>query len=72
MKKTVLGVIGAGNVGRVHISNIMTVIPQAKLKYVADPYPAKYNEWARDMEYPEAITDYKQIMADPEVEAVVI
>ena len=72
MKKTVLGVIGAGNVGRVHIGNIMTAIPQAKLKCVADPYPAKYNEWAREMEYPEAVTDYKKIMEDPEIEAVVI
>ena len=62
MKKTALGVIGAGNVGRVHIGNIMTAIPQAKLKCVADPYPAKYNEWAREMEYPEAVTDYKKIM----------
>ena len=69
-EKNSLGVIGAGNVGRVHIGNIMTAIPQAKLKCVADPYPAKYNEWAREMEYPEAVTDYKKIMEDPEIEAV--
>lgn len=72
MKKTVIGVIGAGNVGRVHIGNIMTEIPQAELKYVSDVYPQKYNEWAKDLDYPEAVTDYKVLLNDPEVEAVVI
>lgn len=72
MKKTVIGVIGAGNVGRVHIENIMTAIPQATLKHVSDPYPEKYNEWAKDLGYPEAVTDYTVMLQDAEVEAVVI
>lgn len=72
MKKTVIGVIGAGNVGKVHIENIMTAIPQAKFKYVSDSYPQKYNEWALERDYPEAITDYNIILNDPEVEAIVI
>jgi myo-inositol 2-dehydrogenase/D-chiro-inositol 1-dehydrogenase len=50
----------------------MTAIPQARLKYVADVYPQKYNEWAKELGYPEAITDYKMILKDPEVDAVVI
>ncbi|MGE4548091.1 MAG: inositol 2-dehydrogenase [Intestinibacillus sp.] len=72
MKKTVIGVIGAGNVGRVHIENIMTRIPQAELKAVSDPYPEKYNEWAKELGYPVATTDYKEIIGNPEIEAVVI
>lgn len=72
MKKTVIGVIGAGNVGRVHIDNIMNAIPQAHLKYVTDPYPEKYNEWAEELGYPKATNDHAIIMEDTEVEAIVI
>lgn len=72
MKKTVIGVIGAGNVGRVHIENIMTAIPQVELKYVSDPYTEKYNEWAVEMGFPIASNDHTIMMKDPEVEAVVI
>lgn len=72
MKKTVLGLIGAGSMGRVHITNIMTKIPQAMLKTVSDPYPQKYNEWAGELGYPQAVLDYHEIMQDPEIEAVVI
>lgn len=72
MKKTVIGVIGAGAVGRVHIDNIMTAIPQAELKYVSDAYPDKYNAWAQDLGYPVATTDHTTMLKDPELEAVVI
>lgn len=72
MKRTTVGVIGAGNVGRVHIENIMTVIPQAELKGVSDPYPQKYNEWAEEMDYPRAVEDHKMLLDDPEIEAIII
>lgn len=72
MKKTTIGVIGAGSVGRVHIENMMTMIPQAEIQAVSDPYPESYNEWASELGYPLAERDYKTIMADPEIEAVVI
>ncbi|NDL68561.1 inositol 2-dehydrogenase [Anaerotalea alkaliphila] len=71
MKKTTIGVIGAGAVGRVHIKNIMRM-PQVRLKYVADPMPEFYNAWAKEMDFPLAVEDYKVIMEDPEVEAVII
>ena len=72
MGKTVLGLIGGGNSGRIHINNIVKFIPEAELKYVADPYPEKYNKWAEGNGCPKAIEDYKVIMKDPEVDAVVI
>jgi myo-inositol 2-dehydrogenase/D-chiro-inositol 1-dehydrogenase len=72
MKKICIGVIGAGNMGKVHIENIMTVIPQGFLKYVSDPYPDTYNTWAKEFDYPQAADDYKTIINDPDVDAVII
>lgn len=72
MKKTVVGVIGAGSMGRVHIENIMTVIPQAVLKHVSDPAPETYNKLALEMGWPKANPDYTVMLGDPEVEAVII
>lgn len=72
MKKTVIGVIGAGSMGRVHIENIMSVIPEAELRYVSDPYPETYNKMAKELGWPLAIEDYKVMIHDPAVEAVVI
>jgi myo-inositol 2-dehydrogenase/D-chiro-inositol 1-dehydrogenase len=72
MKKTTVGVIGAGSMGKVHIENIMTLVPQMILKYVSDPYPDVYNDWAKALGFPRAIDDYKTIINDPGVEAVII
>ncbi|MCH1984052.1 inositol 2-dehydrogenase [Ruminococcus sp. OA3] len=72
MKKTVLGIIGGGNVGRIHAKDIVTSVTEAELRYVADAYPDAYNEWAKTNGCPEAVTDYKTILNDPEVDAVLI
>lgn len=72
MKKTVVGVIGAGSMGRVHIENILTAIPQAELKHVSEPYPEAYDKIAAEMGWPRANPDHKTMLADPEVEAVII
>lgn len=72
MNRFVLGVIGGGNVGRIHIKDIVTSIPEAELRYVADAYPDAYNAWASENNCPQAITDYHKILADPEVQGVLI
>ena len=38
MEKTVIGVIGGGNVGRIHVKDIVTSVPEAELRYVAVKY----------------------------------
>ncbi|NLJ19131.1 inositol 2-dehydrogenase [Globicatella sulfidifaciens] len=72
MKKTTMGLIGAGSMGRIHAENIMTVIPEIELKYVSDPYPDQYNKMANRYSWPIAIEDYKKIIEDPEVDAIII
>ncbi|NOU95754.1 inositol 2-dehydrogenase [Paenibacillus sp. LMG 31456] len=72
MRKTTIGVIGAGAVGKVHIENIISAIPTAHLKHVADAFPDHYNEWARDLGYPLAEKDHSIMLKDPELEVVII
>lgn len=72
MEKVTIGIIGAGNVAKIHIKNIISKVPSAIIKYVADPFPKKYNDWASKLEYPVAFEDYKLILKDPEVNAVII
>lgn len=72
MEKTVIGVIGGGNVGRIHVKDIINSIPEAELRYVADSYPDRYNAWAKENGCPQAIMDYKVILQDPEVKGILI
>lgn len=72
MCKTVLGVIGGGNIGRIHVKNIVTSVLEAELRYVADAYPDAYNKWAEENGFPRAIPDHSVIFQDPEVEGVLI
>lgn len=72
MERTVIGVIGGGNVGRIHVKDIVMSVPEAELRYVADAYPDSYNKWAEENNCPKAISDHKAIMQDPEVKAVLI
>ena len=67
-----IGLIGAGGIGRIHIQNIIKNMPKVNIKYIADPYPEKYNAWAFERNFPEAIKDYKVILNDSEIEAVII
>lgn len=58
--------------GRIHVKNIISFVPEAELRYIADPFPEQYDKWAKDNNCPQAITDYKVIMNDPEVKAILI
>ncbi|MFH0881927.1 MAG: inositol 2-dehydrogenase [bacterium] len=68
--KIVAGLIGAGRIGKMHASNILSLIPDVTLKWVADP--ALNEEWAHESGIPNATKDVKELLADPELEAVVI
>ncbi|MFV0364175.1 MAG: inositol 2-dehydrogenase [Suipraeoptans sp.] len=70
--KIVVGVIGGGSIGRLHISNIKHAIPNIELRYVVDPFPDNYNEWASQNGYPNAISDYNVILQDPDIQGVLI
>ncbi|MCD7868237.1 MAG: inositol 2-dehydrogenase [Clostridiales bacterium] len=67
------GIIGAGRIGRVHIASIATRVPNAQVKTVADPFMDESTaEWAKSMGVACTTKDYREILNDPEISAVLI
>ena len=68
-----LGIIGAGRIGKVHGESVMRFVKGATVKAIADPFMNDATKaWAAELGIPECYTDYKRILADPEIEAVLI
>jgi len=67
-----LGLIGAGRIGKLHAENITYYIPGVDIKTVADVYKDQAKEWAENLGIVNLISDYKDILSDPEIEAVLI
>lgn len=68
-----VGIIGAGRIGKVHVQSICTQVPDAKVKMLADPFLTDETAaWAKDMGVAQVTKDYKEILADPEIDAVLI
>ncbi|MGN0484779.1 MAG: inositol 2-dehydrogenase [Lachnospiraceae bacterium] len=68
-----VGIIGAGRIGRVHVESICTQVPNAKVKMLADPFMTEdTSAWAKKMGVKETTKDYKEILADSEIDAVLI
>ncbi len=68
-----VGIIGAGRIGRVHAESILNHVKSATIKTIADPFLTTDAEsWARAMGIPIVTKDYKEILEDSEVDAVLI
>lgn len=68
-----VGIIGAGRIGKVHITSIATRVKDAVVKSVADPFMNDETAaWAKAMGAQVVTKDYKEILADPEITAVLI
>lgn len=68
-----IGIIGAGRIGKVHTESIMRYVAGATVKSVADPYMTEETaSWAKSMGVEKAGKDYREILADPEIDAVLI
>ena len=72
VKKINVGIIGAGRIGKVHSQSIINQIPEVKVKTISDIYFDSAKEWADKMGIPNATKDYKEILNDPEIDAVLI
>ena len=67
-----LGVIGAGRIGRVHVQSIRTV-DGAQVRTLADPFlPEETAAWAAAQGVQQVTKDYREILADPQIDAVLI
>jgi predicted dehydrogenase len=70
MDKTKVAVIGCGRIGRSEHLPAYAKNPLAEIKYVVDIIPERAQEMAGQYGVPHAITDFREILEDPEVEAV--
>ena len=68
-----VGIIGAGRIGKVHVESICTQVANAEVKILADPFMSEETEkWAKNMGVRAVTKDYKEVLADPEIDAVLI
>ena len=68
-----VGIIGAGRIGRVHVESICTQVPNAKVKMLADPFMTEETAaWAKGMGVEATTKDHKEILEDPQIDAVLI
>lgn len=68
-----VGIIGAGRIGKVHVESICTQVANAEVKILADPFMSEETEkMAKNMGVRAVTKDYKEVLADPEIDAVLI
>ena len=68
-----VGIIGAGKIGKVHITSISTRVKNAVIKTVADPFMNDETKaWAESMGVQNVTKNYKDILEDKEIDAVLI
>lgn len=71
-KKIKLGIIGAGRIGKLHAENVLFNINYVEVKAIADVYADKIKDWAYGLGIKNVYADYKEILNDPEIDAVMI
>ena len=67
-----VGVIGCGRIGRIHAENLATRLPEAKLVAVADVAAPAARELGSRLHVSNVATDYRELLRDPAIDAVVI
>ena len=67
-----VGVIGAGRIGRLHIEHLAQRIPEAELIAICSLNPSGAESLAEQFNVPKVMTDYKTLLADPQIDAVLV
>ena len=70
MKQLKIGIIGAGRIGSLHAKSITYNVPTAEVIGITDVFMANAEKVAAELNIPKIYKDYKEMLADPEVEAV--
>lgn len=70
MKK--IGLIGAGRIGKLHGEIITYHVPGACIEAVSDVYTDGLEQWAQPLGIQKVSNDYKTILSDDEIDAVLI
>lgn len=72
MEKVNIGVIGVGRIGRLHARNLKYQVPGAKVLAVADIFEKSAREVASQLEIPIAEKDYRVLLENKDINAVII
>lgn len=67
-----IGLIGAGRIGQVHASTIAYRVNTAQLTAVTDPIATSAQSVAAKFRIPKIAADYKEIIADKSIDAVMV
>ena len=71
-RKVNVGIIGAGRIGKLHAEHLAYRIPDANVLAIADIRLEAAQKCAAEFHIPSAIQDYREIIENPDIEAVVI
>ena len=72
MEKVNVGVIGVGRIGRLHARNLKYQVPGTRLLAVADIFEESAREIASQLEIPIAEKDYRALLENKDIDAIVI
>jgi myo-inositol 2-dehydrogenase / D-chiro-inositol 1-dehydrogenase len=67
-----VGLIGAGRIGKIHAENISVHMPRVTITRIADIAADKVKDWAKSLGITRVGTDAQEVLADPEIGAVII
>ena len=67
-----VGVIGTGRIGTLHIEHLAQNISEAKLIAICSLEPADVESLAKQFNVPKTTNDYTAILADPQIDAVLV
>jgi myo-inositol 2-dehydrogenase/D-chiro-inositol 1-dehydrogenase len=71
-RKVNIGIIGAGRIGKLHAEHLAYRVHDADIVAVADIFLEAAEKCATDLQIPSAVKDHREIMENPDIEAVII
>lgn len=71
-RRVKIAVIGTGRMGSVHVRNILQYIPEAELAAICDIRLEVAQAVADELGIERVVQDYHELLADPQIEAVLI
>ncbi|MBR3815908.1 MAG: inositol 2-dehydrogenase [Clostridia bacterium] len=72
MKQLNIGIIGAGRIGKVHMESITYNVPTARVLGITDVFKDALPGLAEKYGIPKIYNDYKEMLADDEIDAVLV
>lgn len=72
MKQLNIGIIGAGRIGKVHMQSITYNVPTAKVLGITDVFKDGLQELADKYGIKKVYADYKEMLADKDIDAVLV